>query len=86
MGTNGGPKLRHRGLLTESIAKGLLALHASTPDATLKSVMVSLFDQRGSFIVELPLAEAIHATAFDVCRNERASWGHAASAEVFILT
>jgi hypothetical protein len=78
-------KLRHRGLLTESIAKGLLALHVSRPNAPLKSVMVALFDQRGTFIVELPLAEAIHAVAFDVARNERATWGHAASAEVFIL-
>lgn len=77
-------KLRNRGLLTESIAKGLLALALKSPFAPLRDVTVSLFDSRGTFIVDLPLAEAIHATAFDVCRNEHASWGHAASAEVFI--
>jgi hypothetical protein len=79
-------KLRFRGLLTESIAKGLLTLAAS--DARrhpLASVHVNLFDQHNRFIVSLPIAEAIHATAFDTARNEVASWGHASRAEVYIL-
>lgn len=76
-------KLRNRGLLTEAIAKGLMSLHISKPSAQLRTLRVTLFDAHGTFIADLTLADAIHATTFDVCRNERASWAHAASAEVY---
>ncbi len=78
-----GDSLKHRGVLTKQIVRGLAGLLADQPLTGLHEVVVDFFDN-SQRIVKLRLLAALQSVTFDISEYEDWSWHSANHAYVRI--